>query len=401
MLHQTNQKTSSRSLAILGSTGSIGTQTLEVLSELGNFELAGIAAGGNAELLSKQISQHKPRFAALSSEKAAADVVPGDQTELISGENAMISLLEKSRPDVVVTAVVGSAGLLPTLKAIELGADLALANKETLVCAGEIVMPAASKAGIEILPVDSEHSGIFQCLKAGTHKEIRKVTITSSGGALRDWSDEDAQTATAVDALNHPTWSMGQKITIDSATLINKVLEVIEAHWLFDLDESQIDVVIHPQSIVHAIVEFCDGTVIAQLAEPDMKLPIAYALGYPQRPNRDVPLLDLAKIGSLDFKPVEGRNLRALELAWRVIREGKQTGAVLNAANEVAVEAFLAGKIKFGDIIPAIEKSLDIWETEKSSVIFSSDLADNIVQLENILKADTWTRKLVSKMLEL
>jgi len=249
-----------------------------------------------------------------------------------------------------------------------------------------VVMPAARDAGVTVLPVDSEHSGIFQCMLAGKSSEIRKVIITSSGGSLRDWDDESAAKASVEEALKHPTWQMGRKITIDSATLINKTLEVIEAHWLFDLPADKLEVVIHPQSIIHALVEFCDGSTIAQLARPDMKLPIAYALNYPDRPARDVAPLNLGMLKNLEFRPVEGRFRKAIELAWRVIEDGACTGAVLNAANETAVEAFLAGKIKFGQIVPSIEAALDCWEHE-------GDTRNAKPSLDDILAADAWARK--------
>jgi len=270
----------------------------------------------------------------------------------------MTEMVRRARPDMVLTAVVGSAGLAPTLAAIECGADLAVANKETLVMAGEMVMRSAREAGVAVLPVDSEHSAIFQCLAAGRREEVRRVVITASGGALRDWTHPAAENATVQDALNHPTWRMGRKITIDSATLINKALEIVEAHWLFGLAAEQIQVLLHPQSIVHSYVEFCDGSVIAQMGNPDMTLPIAYALSHPRRPARTAPPLDLAQIGKLTFHRPEGRFARAVELGFEVIRRGGTAGAVLNGANESAVEAFLAGKIKFGRIVPLVEDIL-------------------------------------------
>jgi 1-deoxy-D-xylulose-5-phosphate reductoisomerase len=285
----------------------------------------------------------------------------------------------------------GAAGLEPTLAAIEVGSNLAIANKETLVCAGGIIMPAASQAGLPVLPVDSEHSGIFQCMLAGRRGEIRRVTITSSGGSLRDWPDDQAHEATVAEALAHPTWQMGQKITIDSATLMNKTLEIIEAHWLFGLAAEQIEVVVHPQSIVHAMVEFCDGSVIAQLAMPDMKGPIAYALEYPLRPARDTKPLDLSSIANLDFRPLTERGLRAVSLAYEVIRLGGASGAILNAANEAAVEAFLAGAIKFGHIVPLVENTLHRWVDSQKTAPTKSNIPG--VTLEQIRQADAWARE--------
>lgn len=388
----------SKRIAILGSTGSIGQQTLEVLDETPGLVACGLGGRDNWELLSRQARKYKPEFVAvtngISAEKLAPDL-PQD-TKLLTGPDAMCELIRRSQPDVAVIAVMGSAGLKPTLAAIETGATLALANKETLVCAGEIVIPAARAGNLPILPIDSEHSGIFQCMLTGRRDEVRRVVITSSGGSLRDWDDDAAGDATIEEALAHPTWQMGQKITIDSATLMNKTLEIIEAHWLFDLNPEQIEVVIHPQSIIHALVEFCDGSVIAQLARPDMKGPIAYALGYPERPRRNVPPLDLAKISNLDFRPVIGRGLRAVNLGYKVIRHGGASGAVLNAANEACVEAFLGGSIKFGQIVPIVEDILQQWINGPKNIPTESD--NSVVTLDLLLQADAWARKKVGEM---
>jgi 1-deoxy-D-xylulose-5-phosphate reductoisomerase len=297
----------------------------------------------------------------------------------------MTEMIRRCHPDVVLTAVVGTSGLAPTLAAIECGADLAIANKETLVMAGAMVMRAAREAHIRVLPVDSEHSAIFQCLTAGRREEVRRVVVTASGGALRDWSPPAAENATVAEALNHPTWRMGRKITIDSATLVNKALEVVEAHWLFDLRADQIEVLLHPQSIVHSYVEFCDGSVIAQMGNPDMMLPIAYALSHPQRPPRQAPPLDLAKIGKLTFHRPEGRFARAVALGFEVIRKGGAAGAVLNGANEAAVEAFLAGTIKFGRIVPMVEDILREAPTAQAA------------SLQDLLSADAWARAQVNE----
>lgn len=299
----------------------------------------------------------------------------------------MCELVEKASPDVLLSGVVGSAGLAPTLKAIECGSTLAIANKETLVMAGAIVMPAAAKAGLDILPVDSEHSAIFQCLQAGRREEVSRVVITASGGALRDWPGERVASASVDDALNHPTWQMGRKITIDSATLINKALEIVEAHWLFDLSADQIKVVVHPQSIVHSYVEFCDGSVIAQMGQPDMMLPIAYALGYPDRIERKAGPLDLPAIGMLTFSQCEGRFARAVELGYQAIRRGGLAGAVLNSANEAAVQAFLEGRISFGQIVPMVEEILN-----------RTPQADEVT-LDALLKADRWAREQVAALI--
>ena len=374
-------------IAILGSTGSIGRQTIEVLSQCEGLTACALAAGSNWQLLADQAKQINPEFVAITDPQSASHLqseLPAG-TELLTGPDAMTELVRRAKPDVVLSGVVGSAGLKPTLAAIELGADLAIANKETLVMAGEIVIPAARAAGVSILPVDSEHSAIFQCLASGKASEVKIVTITASGGSLRDFSDEDAAKATVDDALNHPTWSMGPKITIDSATMMNKALEVIEAHWLFDLPAEKIKVVIHPESIIHSTVEFCDGSVIAQLAKPDMTLPIAYALFYPDRPARPGDSLDLAELGNLSFKKLSRRFSRAIDLAYKVIETGGVSGAVLNGANEAAVEAFLAGQIHFGQIVDLAEDILN-----------RASKADEVT-VEALIEADLWARQQVQE----
>ena len=381
----------SKRVAILGSTGSIGQQALELLDEPPALQPCGLGAGNNWERLCEQVRRYHPQAVAIASVESARKIAPHlpDDVELLSGPDAMCELVRRTRPDIVLSAVVGAAGLSPTLAAIETGATLALANKETLVCAGEIVMPAARDAGVPVLPVDSEHSGIFQCMRSGLRKDVRRVIITSSGGSLRDLDDSAAAEATVEQALAHPTWQMGPKITIDSATLMNKALEVIEAHWLFDLAAEQIEVVIHPQSIVHAMVEFCDGSVIAQLANPDMKGPIAYALHYPDRPQRELASLDFNSVSNLEFRPVTGRFTRALELAYEVIRRGGASGAVMNAANEAAVDAFLTGRIPFGRIVPLVEQVLGKW----------TDSADTTITLNALMEADNWARQQIASAL--
>ncbi|MFP3937092.1 MAG: 1-deoxy-D-xylulose-5-phosphate reductoisomerase [Phycisphaerae bacterium] len=351
---------SAKRIAILGSTGSIGRQALEVIASQPGLSACALAAGSNDELLAEQARRFEPEIIALSDE-SAADRLRGqlDGFEVLAGADAMCELVRRSRCDVLLSGVVGSTGLAPTLEGIRAGATLAIANKETLVMAGAIVMPAAREAGVRVLPVDSEHSAIFQCLSAGRVEEVRRVIITSSGGALRDFTDAEAATAGVEDALNHPTWRMGPKVTIDSATLMNKALEMIEAHWLFDLPAERIEVVIHPESIVHAVVEFRDGSCVAQMAKPDMTGPIAYALGYPHRLDREVEPLDLASLGRLTFQPLSERGKRAIELGYDVIRRGGTSGAILNGANEATVEAFIAGRIRFGDIVPLVEETLN------------------------------------------
>ncbi len=379
-------------VAILGSTGSIGSQTLDVISQSDGFSVCALAAGSNGKLLAEQAKQFNPQYVALSNDEAAGDIqdqLP-DGTELLTGPDAMTEAVRKSSPDIVLVGVVGTSGLAPTLAAIECGARLAIANKETLVTAGAIVIPAATAAGVEILPVDSEHSAIFQCLQAGNRDEVRRIVITASGGALRDWPESRLATAGVQDALQHPTWKMGQKITIDSATLMNKALEIVEAHWLFGLPAEQIDVVIHPESIIHSYVEFRDGSVIAQMGQPDMTLPIAYALSYPKRPARPSVPLNLPKLGSLTFKPCDGRFAQAVHLGFEAIRRGSLAGTILNAANETAVEAFLAEKISFGRIVPLVAEVLKLVPIQ----------TDEKITLDAIAQADKFAREQVAERME-
>jgi 1-deoxy-D-xylulose-5-phosphate reductoisomerase len=369
-------------VAILGSTGSIGRQSLEVIAATDSLSACALAAGSNWQWLAEQARRFRPQIVALSDSGAAEQLrarLPAG-VEMFAGPEAMTELVHRSRPEVVLSGVVGTAGLSPTLEAIQVGSTLAIANKETLVMAGAIVMPAARRAGVAVLPVDSEHSAIFQCLSAGRRDEVARVVITASGGALRGWKGERAEQATVAEALDHPTWQMGPKVTIDSATLINKALEIVEAHWLFDLPAEQIQVVLHEESIVHSYVEFRDGSVIAQMGRPDMSLPIAYALSYPRRLDRATPPLDLPALGRLTFAALDGRFARAVELGYQVIARGGVTGAVLNAANESAVEAFLNGRIRFGQIVPLV-----------ADVLHRSPAVTEIT-LEALLDADRWAR---------
>jgi len=378
-------------VAILGSTGNIGSQAMEVIASQPSLSVCALAAGNNWRLLAEQARQFRPEGVAMASPESAEAFRSvggaGEAPLVLSGPDAMAELLRRTRPDVVLSGVVGTAGLAPTLAAIECGAALAIANKETLVMAGAIVMPAARQAGTAVLPVDSEHSAIFQCLSAGRREHVRRIVITASGGALRDWPVEKAANATVADALKHPTWSMGRKITIDSATLINKALEVVEAHWLFDMPAEQIDVVLHGESIIHSFVEYCDGSVIAQMGEPSMATPIAYALSWPERFERQVAPLDLAAVGKLTFSALSDRFERAVRLGHAAIDRGGAAGAVLNAANEAAVEAFLAGRIRFGQIVEMVETVLNQ----------TPPVAE--VTLESLLRADDWARKQVQQQI--
>ncbi len=381
---------SQRRIAILGSTGSIGRQTLEVLRALPGYAPCALAGGGNWQLLAEQVREFRPPLVALADEQhadALRRAVPRD-VKLLVGPHAMTDMVRLAECDILLSGVVGSAGLEATLVGIERGARLAIANKETLVMAGAIVMPAARAAHVPVLPVDSEHSAIFQCLAAGKRSEVRRVVLTASGGALRDWDPASAHAATVDDALAHPTWSMGRKITIDSATLVNKALEVVEAHWLFDLPPEQIGVVVHPQSVVHSYVEFCDGSVIAQMGLPDMMTPIAYALCYPDRPCRDVPPLDLARVGALTFRPLEGRFAAAVELGYDAIRRGGTAGAVLNSANESAVAAFLDGAIPFGRIVELVADTMNQAPPTGE------------VTLDALQAADRWARRRVREAID-
>lgn len=392
----------SKRIAILGSTGSIGRQALEFLSTQPDACVCALGAGNNADLLARQIREHHPQAVALANESSAAKLrgtLP-DGVELFAGPEAMSELVRRTRPDIVLSAVVGAAGLHSTLAAIQCGATLALANKESLVCAGAIVIPAARQAGVAVLPVDSEHAGIFQCLQGARRSDVRRVVITSSGGALRDLSDEQAEAATVEQALAHPTWAMGKKITIDSATLMNKALEIIEAHWLFDLPAEKIEVVIHPQSVIHAMVEFSDGSMLAHLANPDMKGPIAYALSYPDRPAKQTTApIDLATLRKLEFRPVRGRFTRAVHLAYEAIRRGGPAGAILNAANEAAVEAFLKGRIRFGAILTLVEAVFGQAEGRENFSDAGMPQTDESDTLSALLAADAWARKKIETLL--
>ena len=373
-------------LIVLGSTGSIGVSTLEVVSHFASmqsadnaprFEIVGLAAGKNAIELSKQARQFAVKNLAILDAHAASQLAGFDKVH--SGPNAALKLVQDiARPgDIVVAAMVGFAGLAPTLAAIEMGCTIALANKETLVAAGALMTAAAKRAGVTLLPVDSEHSGLAQCLRSGAQKEITRVVLTASGGPFRTWSREHTFNATVEQALNHPTWKMGPKVTIDSATLMNKALEVIEAHWLFDLGADRIDAIVHPQSIVHAMIEYADGSVIAQLSPPDMKLPIQAALCWPNRFPGVAKKLDWNTLKTLDFAPIDHERFPAIELAKHVIEQGGSTGATLNAANEIAVEAFMNHQIRFGDIARIVKETLHALPMHAITTLNDVETADH------------------------
>jgi 1-deoxy-D-xylulose-5-phosphate reductoisomerase len=348
-------------LAILGSTGSIGTSTLSVVEAFPDrFSVVALAAGANIDLLREQIDSFRPRLVSVADPRAARDLGRAfPAVRVVSGEDGLTEVACHPEADTVVAALVGSVGLIPTLAAIEAGKDIALANKETLVVAGDLVTAAARRRGVAILPVDSEHNAIHQALRVGPQESVRRLILTASGGPFRTWTREQIQAATVDEALAHPTWKMGPKITIDSATMINKGLEIIEAHHLFRLPEERISVILHPQSLVHSLVEYIDGTLIAQLSVNDMRFPILYALAWPERLPSPFESLDLATVATLTFEKPDEERFPALRLARTALREGGEMPAVLNAANEVAVAAFLERRIAFPAIAAIIADVLD------------------------------------------
>ena len=379
-----------KKISILGSTGSIGTQTLEIVRENNDLQVEALVAKSNIELLEEQVREFKPKLVCVyDDEKAKAfkNNIKDLNIEVVSGMNGMIECATIESAEIVVTAVVGMIGILPTIEAIKSGKDIALANKETLVTAGHIIIPLAKENNVKIYPVDSEHSAIFQSLNGENKKEIKKIILTASGGPFRGKKIEHLQDIGPEDALKHPNWSMGRKITIDSATMVNKGLEVIEAKWLFDVDFNKIQVVVHPQSIIHSMVEYVDGAVMAQLGMPDMKLPIQYALFYPNRRVMNNNKLDFYKLGSISFEEPDMETFRGLKLAYEVGRTGGSLPTVYNAGNEKAVELFLNNKIKFLDIYKIIEKCVD-----KHSVI-------NNPSIEEILEVERKTYDYIKELL--
>lgn len=382
-----------KKISILGSTGSIGTQTLDVVRKnRDKFEVVAISANSSINLLLEQIKDFKPKYVAVYNEesaKALKSMIPSDiKVEVLSGMDGLITISSLDEIDILLTAIVGMIGLVPTLEAIKNRKIIALANKETLVTAGQLVMSEAKKRNVSILPVDSEHSAIFQCLNGENNKEIDSIILTASGGPFRGKSKEELLNVTKNEALKHPNWSMGRKISIDSSTLMNKGLEVIEAKWLFDVEADKIDVVVHPQSIIHSMVQFVDSSIIAQMGCPDMKLPIQYALTYPERLLNDFERLDFSKLSSLTFEKPDLDTFPCLKLAYDSLKMGGTYSAVLNAANEVLVNEFLEDKIKFYDIPYYIEKTLDAHECIKKPT------------LEEILHIDNWSREFVKKCIK-
>lgn len=376
-------------IAVLGSTGSIGTNCLEVIGALGDrFSAHAVAAKSSWELLGRQTERFSPRWAVLS-DSSLREVVPrsafSTKTELLFGPEGIAKIASDPEVDTVVSGIVGAAGLHGTWAALECGKKVGIANKETLVVAGPLVMDLAKRTGATVLPVDSEHSAVFQALQSGRPSEVRRIVLTASGGPFRGWTREQLQNVTPEKALAHPTWNMGRKITIDSATLMNKALEVIEAKWLFGLRVDQIEVVVHPQSIMHSFVEFVDGSVIGQLSPPDMKLPIQYALTYPERTEGLSPRMDWRKRFQLDFEPPDVENFPALQLGFEVAEKGGTCGAVLNAANEAAVERFLNREMSFCDIPRACRAVLETHDYDPTPT------------LSDLLRLDGWAREEIGR----
>jgi 1-deoxy-D-xylulose-5-phosphate reductoisomerase len=380
-----------KKISILGSTGSIGQSTLSVIEKFPeHFTVAALAAGSNVELFEKQVRQFKPSIVSVASERSAEDLkkrCSDLNVRVFSGVEGMIQVAAAEEADITVSAIVGTAGLVPTMAAMRAGKDVALANKEVLVTAGELVMAECRARGVRILPVDSEHSAIFQCLLAGASTDIRKLVLTASGGPFRAFAKKDLANVTPAQALKHPNWSMGRKITIDSATLMNKGLEVIEARWLFDIVPGRIKVLIHPQSIVHSMVEFHDGAVVAQLGMPDMRGPIAYALSFPERLSDVSPALDLAKVGTLTFEEPDLDRFPCLAYAFDALKAGGSMPAVLSAANEVAVKYFLELKIGYADVARVIKTTMD------------AHTPSNIKTVEDALRTDLWARQEAEKVM--
>lgn len=380
-----------KNIAILGSTGSIGKQALNVIAaNPDKFCVVALTANQNEALLEQQINQFHPDIAALADISAAERLAKryNGSTRIIAGEEGILEAATCPRVDIVLTSMVGFAGLKPTLAAIDAGKDIALANKETLVSAGELVTSRAKEKKVHILPVDSEHSAILQCLRGENSQSIKKIILTASGGPFRGFSAEQLKNVSVADCLKHPNWSMGKKITIDSATLANKGLEVIEAKWLFNVDYDEIDVIVHPQSIIHSMIEFADGAVMAQLGKPDMRIPIQYALSYPERIPSYLDRLDFKTLASLTFESPDAITFPALKMAYAAGRAGGTLPCVFNAANEEAVYAFLNGTIQFYNIAEIVKHAMD-----RHNLIEKPDLAQ-------IFAADMWSRKLASEAIQ-
>ncbi len=385
----TNEGVKMKKISILGSTGSIGTQTLEVVENLNNIKVMAITGNSNIKLLEEQARKFQPELVAVMDENNA-EVLKENLSDMdiriVSGMDGLVEAATYEGVDTVVTSVVGNVGLKPTFEAIKAGKNIALANKETLVSAGQLVMDLAKKHNIHIYPVDSEHSAIFQSLQGNEGNKIERILLTASGGPFRGKKREELEQVTAADALKHPNWSMGNKITIDSATLMNKGLEVMEAKWLFDVDVDQIEVLVHPQSIVHSAVEYEDGAIVAQLGEPDMRVPIQYALTYPARVKNPFPRVDFTKRNNLTFDKPDMETFKCLSLAYRALKTGGTLPTVLNGANEVAVARFLKGDISFLQIPELIEQTMDAYTVKYEYT------------LEDLLEADAWAKDYAAKI---
>ena len=381
-----------KKIALLGSTGSIGVSTLALVREFPDrFQISGMAAGQNLALLAKQIKEFSPRYVAIKHEEDVPRLrrlLGNNKVEVLFGEAGAAAVASAPEVDVVLAAIVGGAGLMPCLEGLLAGKEIALANKEALVMAGEVFVEAAKKKGVRLLPVDSEHSAIFQCLQGNQRSDVDKIILTASGGPFLRTPLSRLDKVSVAQALRHPNWKMGRKITVDSATMMNKGLEVIEARWEFDIDPRAIDVVIHPQSVVHSMVRYQDGAIIAQLGIPDMRIPIAYALSFPNRLKGSWHSLDLTEHGKLNFLPVEKRRFPALSLAYEALREGRTMPAVLNAANEIAVAAFLAGRIGFREIHRIITKTMHKHSNRSAR------------EIGEILEIDRWARQQASSLIK-
>ena len=377
-----------KTIAILGSTGSIGTQTLDVVRANGDIRVAAIAAGSNIRMLEDQIREFAPEICGVWEEEKAKELavrVADTNTKIVSGMDGLMEIAVMDGYEILVTAVVGMIGIRPTMAAISAGKDIALANKETLVTAGHLIIPMVKEKKVRLLPVDSEHSAIFQCLNGEHGNKIDKILLTASGGPFRGWTREQMKHVQLEDALKHPNWAMGRKITIDSSTMVNKGLEVMEAKWLFDVDLDRIQVVVQPQSIIHSMVEYLDGSIIAQLGLPDMKLPIQYAMFYPDRKPMDMPELDFYQLSQITFEKPDTDTFRGLDLALDAMRAGGSMPTVYNAANEKAVSLFLNQKISFLQIPELIEQCMG-----QHKVIQNPDV-------DHILETERWTYEIINK----
>jgi 1-deoxy-D-xylulose-5-phosphate reductoisomerase len=379
-------------IVILGSTGSIGASTLDVVARFPDrFQIVGLAAGSKDQILEDQIRLFHPKVVALSCPDAAKRLrtrVDTTHVDVLDGEPGLCEVARFPECDLVISAIVGGAGLKPTLSALQAGRPVALANKEPMVMAGQLMQQEAKKHGVTIFPIDSEHSAIFQSMEGHRKVDIRRVVLTASGGPFWDWPVTDLEHVTPEQALKHPNWKMGDKITIDSATLMNKGLEVIEARWLFDIPAAQLDVVIHRESIIHSLVEYCDGSVISQLGHPDMRTPISYAMNYPERVPLHPPILDLGKIGKLTFFPPNAEKFPCLQLAYDALSGEPGLPATLNAANEVAVHAFLKNQIAFLDIPKVIQETMTAY------------IPTPLATIEDVLEVDQWARRTAEEIMK-